>query len=150
MWDIVINNFEPNGVKSAILTTHSMEEAEALCTRLAIMSKGSIRCLGSVQHLNAKYGAGYILELKWADNFDFTPLLRQLNQMFPHQLVREKQDNQVKIDVPRGDVHFFGTVFEKLTKLIEMHEGIEEFGFYHSSIEQVFIDLCKCEQSNET
>ena len=33
----------------------SMEECEALCTRLAIMVNGQFKCLGSVQHLKNKY-----------------------------------------------------------------------------------------------
>lgn len=33
------------------LSVHSMEECEALCTRLAIMVNGRLRCLGSIQHL---------------------------------------------------------------------------------------------------
>ena len=32
----------------------SMEECEALCTRLAIMVNGSFKCLGSIQHLKNK------------------------------------------------------------------------------------------------
>lgn len=36
------------------LSTHSMEECEALCTRLAIMVNGSFKCLGSTQHLKNK------------------------------------------------------------------------------------------------
>ena len=46
-----------------ILTTHSMEEAEALCTRLAIMVNGQLSCLGNPQYLNAKFGNGYSLVL---------------------------------------------------------------------------------------
>lgn len=34
--------------------THSMEECEALCTRLAIMVNGRFRCLGSSQHLKGR------------------------------------------------------------------------------------------------
>jgi len=33
---------------SIILTTHSMEEAEALSTRIGIMVNGELRCLGSI------------------------------------------------------------------------------------------------------
>lgn len=33
----------------------SMEECEALCTRLAIMVKGTFKCLGTIQHLKYKY-----------------------------------------------------------------------------------------------
>jgi len=42
----------------------SMEECEALCTRLAIMVNGQLKCLGSTQHLKAKFGTGYILIVK--------------------------------------------------------------------------------------
>ena len=41
-----------------------MEECEALCTRLAIMVNGRFQCLGSTQHLKAKFGEGYSLILK--------------------------------------------------------------------------------------
>lgn len=48
-----------------MLTTHSMEEAEALCTKMGIMVKGGIfKCLGSAQHIRNKFGTGYVIELK--------------------------------------------------------------------------------------
>ncbi len=49
---------------SIVLTTHSMEEAEALCTRIAIMVSGKLRCLGRPQHLKSKFGEGFELEVK--------------------------------------------------------------------------------------
>lgn len=42
----------------------SMEECEALCTRLAIMVNGQFKCLGSPQHLKSKFGSGYTLLAK--------------------------------------------------------------------------------------
>ena len=41
-----------------------MEECEALCTRLAIMVNGRLRCLGGPQHLKNKFGQGYTVEIK--------------------------------------------------------------------------------------
>ena len=52
-----IAQFRDHG-KPIILTSHSMEECEALCTRLAIMVNGKLKCLGSIQHLKSKFGAG--------------------------------------------------------------------------------------------
>jgi ATP-binding cassette subfamily A (ABC1) protein 3 len=52
-----IAQFRDHG-KPIILTSHSMEECEALCTRLAIMVNGKFKCLGSIQHLKSKFGAG--------------------------------------------------------------------------------------------
>jgi ATP-binding cassette subfamily A (ABC1) protein 3 len=47
---------------SVVLTTHSMEECEALCSRLGIMVDGRMRCLGSAQRLKTLYGQGFQLE----------------------------------------------------------------------------------------
>jgi ATP-binding cassette subfamily A (ABC1) protein 3 len=54
----------PEERTSVILTTHSMEECEALCPRLGIMANGRLRCLGSAQHLKTKFGQGYQVEMK--------------------------------------------------------------------------------------
>lgn len=57
-------NVAPEERTSVILTTHSMEECEALCPRIGIMAGGKLRCLGSAQRLKNKYGQGYQVELK--------------------------------------------------------------------------------------
>ena len=48
-----------------ILTTHSMEEAEALSTKMGIMVKGGIfKCFGTSQHIKDKFGTGFVIEVK--------------------------------------------------------------------------------------
>lgn len=49
---------------SVVLTTHSMEECEALCPRIGIMAGGKLRCLGSAQHLKSQFGTGFQIETK--------------------------------------------------------------------------------------
>jgi len=66
MWDVIsaATTRVVNGKKtSVILTTHSMEECEALCTRIGIMVSGELRCLGSAQHLKNRFGMGYQMEV---------------------------------------------------------------------------------------
>jgi len=46
-----------------MLTTHSMEEAEAICGRIAIMAGGRVKYIGTAQHLKNKLTAGYWLEV---------------------------------------------------------------------------------------
>lgn len=43
-----------------------ISQPDALCTRIGIMIAGSLRCLGSSQHLKNKYGSGYTLTVKCA------------------------------------------------------------------------------------
>jgi len=47
MWEI-IRAIKQRGC-SVVLTTHSMEEAEALANRLVVMHEGRIRCMGNPQ-----------------------------------------------------------------------------------------------------
>ena len=69
IWEMITNMVAGEDVAhedkpSVILTTHSMEESEALCSRIGIMSNGRLRCLGSAQHLKSKFGQGYQVEMK--------------------------------------------------------------------------------------
>ena len=51
--------------KSAvILTTHSMEEAEALCDRMTIMVRGRLKCIGTSTWIKNKFGDGFEIEIK--------------------------------------------------------------------------------------
>lgn len=65
MWTVVAKISQQRKKSAVILTTHSMEEAEALSTKMGIMVKGGIfRCFGSSQHIKNKYGTGYEIEVK--------------------------------------------------------------------------------------
>lgn len=52
IWGIVKAQ-QANG-RSIVITTHSMEEADALCSRIGIMAGGCLRCLGTQVHLKNK------------------------------------------------------------------------------------------------
>ena len=64
MWDIVSKISTQRKKSSVIITTHSMEEAEALCTKMGIMVGGQFKCFGSSQHIKDKYGNDYEIEIK--------------------------------------------------------------------------------------
>ena len=64
MWDVIAKISTRSANESAVvLTTHLMEECEALCSRVGIMVGGRLRCLGSVQHLKSKFGRGLMAEV---------------------------------------------------------------------------------------
>jgi len=64
MWNIISKISTQRKKSAVIITTHSMEEAEALCTKMGIMVAGNFKCFGSSQHIKDKYGTGYELEFK--------------------------------------------------------------------------------------
>ena len=64
MWS-VIHKISTKGKKaSVIMTTHSMDEAETLCKRMAIMVNGEFVCLGRSGQIKEKYGYGYEVEVR--------------------------------------------------------------------------------------
>lgn len=64
MWTIISNISTLRKQSTVVLTTHSMEEAEALCTKMGIMVDGHFKCFGSSQHIKNKYGMGFEIEVK--------------------------------------------------------------------------------------
>lgn len=58
VWDVILRA-RGRGDRAFVLTTHSMQEAQVLCQRIGILHKGVLRCLGSAQHLKAKFVRGY-------------------------------------------------------------------------------------------
>ena len=67
MWEVITDIVTKREKCSVILTTHSMEECEALCTRIGIMVGGRLKCLGPSQRLRSQYGHGYQIEINYAN-----------------------------------------------------------------------------------
>ena len=64
MWRVV-GQIASDKTSAVILTTHSMEEAEALCSKMGIMVKGGIfKCFGTPMHIKDKFGTGFVIEIK--------------------------------------------------------------------------------------
>eukprot|EP00413_Alexandrium_margalefii_P007389 CAMPEP_0204528850 /NCGR_PEP_ID=MMETSP0661-20131031/9748_1 /ASSEMBLY_ACC=CAM_ASM_000606 /TAXON_ID=109239 /ORGANISM="Alexandrium margalefi, Strain AMGDE01CS-322" /LENGTH=877 /DNA_ID=CAMNT_0051534847 /DNA_START=72 /DNA_END=2700 /DNA_ORIENTATION=- len=64
MWSVIQNIADRRKRSVVILTTHSMEEAEALCSRIAIQVDGQFRCLGTAQQIKSNYGQGLELNIR--------------------------------------------------------------------------------------
>ena len=64
MWEVIAKISTRSHDSAVMLTTHSMEECEALCSRVGIMVGGRLRCLGTVQHLKSKFGQGLMAEVQ--------------------------------------------------------------------------------------
>ena len=116
VWDTILASFK--GDRGAILTTHSMEEADALCTRVGIMVKGELRCLGSTQHLKNKYGGGYVLEVKCnSQSADWNELHEDILKTF--------DADKTKLDEAFADRRTYSVLQSAVTSLGEVFAALE-------------------------
>lgn len=138
--------------KCIILTSHSMEECEALCTRLAIMVNGNFKCLGSTQHLKSKFSEGYTLTVKVKKQSGVEILQEEINpidsfikEKFPSAILREKYQELLTYYIPETSMPWstmFG-IMEQGKKTLH----IEDYSLGQATLEQVFLKFTKHQRS---
>ncbi|XP_035262804.1 ATP-binding cassette sub-family A member 5 [Anguilla anguilla] len=150
MWRAIRAAFK-NRQRGAVLTTHYMEEAEAVCDRVAIIVSGQLRCIGSIQQLKQKYGQGYSLEVKLREEQvgvqQVALLHEELMRIFPHAARQDSFVSLMVYRIPMEDVQSLADSFSKLESAKQSF-NFEEYNFSQSTLEQVFLEFAK-EQENE-
>jgi len=143
MWNVIAGTMAG---RSVILTTHSMEEAEALSNRIGIMVGGRLRCLGSTQHLKDKYGAGYTLELKVPEQ-GVAAVEEFVANTFAGADQTERHGGQLRYDIPRSNIR----LSEMFARLEHSRErlGIQDYALSQTTLEKVFINFA-AQQEEET
>jgi ABC-2 type transport system ATP-binding protein len=95
LWEI-IREYNENG-KTILLTTHNMEEADALCQRLAIIDHGKNIALGTPAELKASVPGGYLLRLRFGQHS--AEMLQRLQSLSGVREVRPTANNDTSADV---------------------------------------------------
>uniref|UniRef100_A0A8C8BJC9 P-type phospholipid transporter n=1 Tax=Otus sunia TaxID=257818 RepID=A0A8C8BJC9_9STRI len=148
LWDSIVSVLRDG--RAVVLTSHSMEECEALCTRLAIMVKGTFKCLGTIQQLKYKFGDGYIVTLKIKSPKsglppDPTPAEQFIHMNFPGSLQREKHYNMLQYQICSSSL---AKIFQLIISNKEnLH--IEEYSVSQTTLDQVFVNFAKQQMEDD-
>jgi ATP-binding cassette, subfamily A (ABC1), member 3 len=144
LWNII--NKTRNSGKSVVLTSHSMEECEALCTRIAIMVAGNFMCLGSVQHLKNKFSKGFVLtiQMKQDDDGIKHQVQNRVHNVFPNAELKEKYMELLTFYISSATLKW-SEVFEKMSDL-KAELDITDFTVTQMSLEQVFLHFTEEER----
>ncbi|XP_014824962.1 PREDICTED: ATP-binding cassette sub-family A member 1-like isoform X2 [Poecilia mexicana] len=145
LWNAILSIIKEG--RSVVLTSHSMEECEALCTRMAIMVNGRFRCLGSVQHLKNRFGDGYTIILRVAGpDPDLRLVMEFIEQELPGSTLKEKHRNMLQYQLP-SSLTSLARIFSLLSKNKEAL-SIEDYSVSQTTLDQVFVNFAK-DQSDE-
>uniref|UniRef100_A0A8C1YCU5 ATP-binding cassette, sub-family A (ABC1), member 12 n=1 Tax=Cyprinus carpio TaxID=7962 RepID=A0A8C1YCU5_CYPCA len=138
LWKIISE--QVMGKCAVVLTSHSMEECEALCTRLAIMVKGQFRCLGSLQHIKNRFGKGFTVKMYLAGaSCDVDMISNFMQQNFPSTFLKDHHSNMVEYHVPvapGGVASIFG-LLESNKNVLQ----IKHFSVSQTTLDEVFINF---------
>ena len=111
MWRLISSTMAH---RSVILTTHSMEEAEALCDRVSIMHAGVLKCIGRPTALKSSHGGGFLVTLSSARAALLEVAAAAVLRRFPHARRKDRRGVTLKIFLPAAaettTVHAVGAV----------------------------------------
>jgi ABC-type multidrug transport system ATPase subunit len=136
IWDI-INNARKG--RTIVLTTHSMEEAEALCQRIGIMAKGTLRCLANPMRLKETYGCGFKIYMNTVEN-KTEQACRFVESILPigwKKLDAFATNTSYEFPPVKG---IFASVFDAIEKGKHAN-GITDWGIGQTTLEEVFLRL---------
>ncbi|NXR59373.1 ABCA9 protein, partial [Rhadina sibilatrix] len=149
VWRTIRDALKPKE-SGAILTTHYMEEAEAVCDRVAILVSGQLRCIGSIQYLKSKFGKGYLLEIKVKDPESADVLHAEILNIFPGAARQERFPSLLVYKIPMKEALPLSQAFSKLEEA-KRSCSLEEYSFSLNTLTQaalscpfqVFLELSR-------
>merc|ERR1719499_2741837 len=134
LWNSILEMIK--GGQSVVLTSHSMEECEALCSKLGIMVNGRFKCLGSIQHLKNRFGSGYSLTVRCSD-IELVQVIETIGKLLPQAELKEEHHTQLQYQLPVQDTKL-PVVFRHMEDL--RASGIlEDYSLTQTTLDEVFV-----------
>ncbi|CAD5216633.1 unnamed protein product [Bursaphelenchus okinawaensis] len=118
IWDLLIAMRNLN--KAILLTTHSMEECEALCTRIGFLRAGRLRGIGTSQHLKSSYGNSYVLTiiLKSLKKEDAEYVNKVVSKAFDISPSTDLDQRSISFDIPKKSDVSWSSIYEKVEGVV--------------------------------
>ena len=151
-WDMLR---EAKKNRAIVLTTHFMDEADALGDRIAIMGHGELICCDTPLALKVRYGVGYTLSFdmgvvssKGHDEEEKTDVDSRKDLC---AVVKKHVSSAVMTSSSAGELSFrlptnASSSFPPLLEILENGHsrfGIETWGLSMTTLEEVFLSLTK-------
>jgi len=135
LWEIV-QSISKN--RCTLLTTHSMEEAEVLCNKIAIIKDGGFVCLGTSSQLKQSYGEGYKILIQLQPNHQIQPVLAAVRTIAPGAQLLSTKHGHSQIQLGRD------SILSSITSLLETQKknlGINTYSLSRNGLDEVFLKI---------
>ncbi|KAL3870668.1 hypothetical protein ACJMK2_038713 [Sinanodonta woodiana] len=150
--------------RAILLTSHSMEECETLCSRLSIMVNGQLKCLGSSQHLKNKFGCGYTVTLRGlfkspslsnsvslssseSSSEGMSCIVDIVKKMFTDIKIKDLHEQFLRFEIQQRDVSV-AKVFRLVDELMVTY-SLEDCSITQNTLDHIFVNFVK-QQMDDT
>jgi ATP-binding cassette subfamily A (ABC1) protein 3 len=135
LWEL-IRKFKTG--RSIVLTTHFMEEADALSDRIAIMNHGKVKCCGTPLFLKNTFGSGYRLTILKSFDFKEDFFVNMLKSQYAKHKIETNIAAEMCISLPFEMNKFLPSLLSNIEQNKDIY-GIDSYGISSPTIEEVFI-----------
>lgn len=153
LWSTLVE-FQQQTKSAIVMTSHSMNECECLCDRVAIMVGGQFKVMGSIQYLRTKLSQGFSLVLKLKpDNLKQLQDLRKSSQIIDDYMKRIFSNSRIELkDLHQTIIQYHiepskELSWSRMLKLLEQAKDELELEDYQitsdASLESIFLSLAK-------
>lgn len=122
--------------RCVILTTHSMEEADAIGDDIIIMSNGDIKAIGNGIHLKNKFGAGYRISMI-AKNKKTDQVKKVVSEYVPGATLEDDSAGALIYNFTVDQVKYVPEFIKYLDK--DPDDIISNWGISQTTLEEVFL-----------
>ena len=131
LWEI-IREYHQAG-RTVLLTTHNMEEADALCQRLAIIDHGHVIALDTPARLKASIPGGFLLRLRFGNQT--AELVQRLQSLVGVREVRAADSTGADVYADRG-----GSLISEIANLAStLGAELSDVHISEPSLENLFL-----------
>jgi ATP-binding cassette subfamily A (ABC1) protein 3 len=132
-----------------VLTTHDMNEADLLADRVAILSKGRLKCCGSSLFLKNRFGQGYQLTVEKLPDCLVDQVIEMVSRHIPPSKMLSNVAKELSFVLPFSQVDRFADLFSEL----EDRGGplnIASYGISMTTLDEVFLSIAHREEHEAT
>jgi len=131
LWEIIREYHEAG--RTVLLTTHNMEEADALCQRLAIIDHGHVIALDTPAQLKASIPGGFLLRLRFGNQT--AELVQRLQSLAGVREVRAADSTGADVYADRG-----GSLISEIANLASnLGAELSDVHISEPSLENLFL-----------
>ncbi|CAG9539480.1 unnamed protein product [Cercopithifilaria johnstoni] len=132
--------------RAMLLTSHSMNECEALCNRIGIMDQGSLIAIGTSQHIKTRFGEKYTLIITAADQCRREDLICSVKEIFPGSIEKDAHGICLLWDITKRENDRWSEMYMKLYQLAAQFPWIIDYSLTQTTLEEAFLQLSQREK----